>query len=270
MIKIDIRTDAAKAINRLEGIRRDQIPFATAYALTKIAQAAQAALEIDTRRAFDRPTRFTQKAFRITPATKTRLFSSVSVKDEATGAGPAGGSRNRTALAWMSTQTYGGPRPRKGFENALERAKVLPPGWYAIPTQWAPKDAYGNVPASKLNQILSQIRARRDSSQNETPELSARRNSLFTKTGRRKKQATRPSRYFSAQLGGKLKPGIYERVGFAFGSSVRPVFIFTQRQPRYAARFPFQYIVERTYRKTLDFYYKEGFRRAMATARPAA
>jgi hypothetical protein len=266
MIAIDVRADIRSATLALNKLQREQIPFAAAYALTQTAKSAQAALEIETRKAFDRPTRFTQNAFFTKPATKRNLAAYVKVKDEASGSGQPGTARNRTALAWMGTQIRGGMRPRKGFENALERANLLPSGWYAVPTRWAPLDAYGNVPASKINQILSQLRARTDSSQNESPELARLRSAGLTKSGRKAK--VRLARYFVA-LPGKshLAPGIWERNTMSFGSSIRPVFIFTQKRPAYQKRFRFYGVVDATIKKTFRSHFDRGIRLALATAR---
>jgi hypothetical protein len=58
-----------------------QIPFATALALTRLAQGVSAAETVAVIDTFDSPTPFTQKGFRVTPATKRELVAYVNAKD---------------------------------------------------------------------------------------------------------------------------------------------------------------------------------------------
>ena len=69
-MQLDVRVELREALRALENLRRDQIPFATAFALTQCAKAGQADVETQIGRVFDRPTQFTLKAVRTKPATK--------------------------------------------------------------------------------------------------------------------------------------------------------------------------------------------------------
>lgn len=258
-VKIDL-----KGVNRmLDGLAKDQVPFATAYALTQTAKAAQAEVEREIPRVFDRPTPFTQKPVYTRPATKSRLTAEVKIKDTATKGNPA--------VRWLLAEIKGGPRSRKGFENLLQHANgrvpggVMPVGWYAAPTRYAPKDAYGNVPGSAINRILSQMQASRDPGTRETAKARKSRNSI------RSRAKSRPARYFASMPGSArtahLAPGLYERIGFGFGSSIRPIFLYTQTAPRYRQRLRFYDIVNRTVVAQLGLQFKRGVALAKRTAR---
>lgn len=257
MIDLDVRVDLAKAQAMLANLRRGQIPFATAYALTQCAKAAQREVEREMPRVFDRPTPYTMRAIWTKSATKSRLWSEVKVKDEALGGNPA--------VRWLMPQIEGGPRSAKGFERLLQRAGVLPSGWFAVPTSYVQKDAYGNVPASVIRKILSQLQASRDPLTRESAVQKRKRNS------RALRAKSRPSRYFVAYPGqartAQMAPGIYERVAFGFGSAIRPVFVYVSGAPRYRRRLKFYDIVDRTVRAQLGLQFKRGMLLASRTAR---
>lgn len=251
-MQYDVRADIKQAVKALEGLRKDQIPFATAYALTKTAQEAKKNIEADIRRVFDRPTPYTQKGVWIKAATKARLFAKVYLKDESFKGVPAD--------RYLIHQIRGTSRQLKGFERLLQRSGVMPDGWFAVPTNAAPLDQYGNVPGGIITRILSQLQASRDSLANETP-------ASKTRTMRRK--GRRPSRYFVAYPGRAktrhLTPGIYERIGFGFGDSIRPIFIYTAQAPKYRRVLRFDETVQAAVRDDLPRMFEQGFRIAQAT-----
>ena len=256
-MRITVETDLKAFEAAMTGLVKEQIPFATAYALTQTAKAAQKEVEREIPRVFDRPTPFTRQAIRIRPATKRRLQSEVLIKDFA--------AKGNPAVKWLLAQVYGGPRNLKAFEKLLARAGAMPAGWYAVPTSYAPLDQHGNVSGSSINKILSQLQAARDTSTNESAANRMSRNSV----GNRSKK--RLSRYFAVLPGRErtrhLKPGIYERIAFGFGSSVRPIFIYTPNAPRYKPRLRFDKIVRDTVQAQLGLQFKRGFALAARTAR---
>lgn len=251
-MQYDVRADLKDALKMLDGLQKDQIPFATAYALTQTAKAAQKDVEGVIRQVFSAPTPYTQKAVYVRPATKNRLFAQVKLKDES--------SKGVPAVRFLIFHITGGSRGQKGFENLLQRQGLLLPGQYAVPTRAAKLDAYGNVPRGTLNAILSQLQASRDISARETKKSKARA---------MKRRKRRVVRYFVAQAGRAatrhLAPGIYERVGFGFGDAIRPVFIFTERPPKYRKRFPFYETCDRAVQRELVPAFERGFKIAAAT-----
>jgi hypothetical protein len=254
---LNVETNLKEAQQALDKLVAEQIPFATAYALTQTAKAAQREVEKEIARVFDRPTPFTLQAVRTKPATKTRQSAEVLLKDFA--------AKGNPAVRWLRAEVYGGARKQKAFERLLSWSGAMPAGWYAVPTKYAPIDAYGNVSGAQINRILSQLQSRRDLSQNESAAQKTKRNSM----GNRSKQ--RLARYFAVLPGrtrtGHLTPGIYERIGFGFGSAVRPIFIYTQKAPRYSPRLRFDRIVSATVDAQLAFQFKRGVQIAQATAK---
>jgi hypothetical protein len=253
-MQLDVRADMSEALGLLALLRRDQIPFATAYALTKTAEAAKADVEREITRAFDAPTPYTQKAVFIRPAQKNRLFAQVKLKDES--------FKGTPAVRYLIHHIEGTKRQHKGFERQLIQNGLMPSNMFAIATKNAPLDQYGNVPRGMINRILSQLQAQRDTLVNETAESKRRY------LARRNK---RNERYFIAYPGrartAHLTPGIYERVQFGFGNSIRPVFIFTDTAPKYSKRFRFYETINRSVDANLIRKFEEGFRIADRTKR---
>lgn len=253
MIQYDVRGSIAEIESHLTSLGREQVPYATVVALTRSAKFAQAELTRELGRVFDRPTRYTQSAVFVRPATKARMWAEVKIKDETVKGNPA--------VRYLIAQIQGGSRGVKGFEKLLQRNGVMPVGWYAVPTKYIGLDAYGNVPGGVIVKILSQLQASRDSLTNENLKAKRKRNAK-----------ARAGRYFVALPGRQrtkhLKPGIYERLGTAFGSGLRPVMLFVPRAPRYAKRFRFFEIADQTARMRFPIEFAIAMREALRTARP--
>jgi hypothetical protein len=258
-VKVDL-----KGVNKmLDGLAKDQIPFAAAYALTQTVKAAQHEVEKEIPRVFDRPTPYTLKAVAITSATKTRLSAQVRFKDQA--------SSQLPQVKYLYPETEGGPRNVKAFELSMQLSNgrlsggVMPHGWYAVPTSYAPLDKYGNVSRGTILKILSQLQATLDPMVRERAATKKRRDSM------RSRVRKRGGRYFVAMPGAvrtaHLKPGIYERITTGFGSAIKPIFLYVQRAPRYRKRLDFYRIVNDTINAQIAFQFKRGFLQARRTAK---
>lgn len=249
-MQIDIRVNANDFAKQVGVLFKDQIPFATSYAINKTAQRAQIELAREMVRVFDNPTRYTLNGTFIVPSTVKRLYATIKMKDE-------GGKRSVPADKFITPNVKGGPRRLKGFERALERSGLLPNGWYAVPTRAAPRDQHGNVPSGVIVQMLAQLQSLQYG--NETATSRKRRE------GKLIKQGLTVYRYFAVLPGRErnrhLAPGIYER----FDNQIRPVFVYTQRAPRYRPRFDFDGVIQRTYDRTFNQYMTEGFNVALRT-----
>jgi hypothetical protein len=253
-MQLDVRADLKQAERYLQNLRKEDIPFATAYALTKTAQAAQRTVVSEMKRVFDRPKPFTLNGTYVKPATKRDLRALVKLKDGYLGE-HAGESRKGTVDKYLAAQVKGGTRRPKAFEKLLINRGLMPPGMYAVPTSSAPLDPYGNVSAGYFNRVMSQLAIATDSLTN-------------VSAASRKRRRTRTTGFFVAYPGREktkhLAPGIYERIGVGFGKAIRPIFIYTDNAPRYRVRLPFDQIVMRTVRRDLNFYFEQGFRYAQA------
>jgi hypothetical protein len=257
-MQLDVRVNLKEAEKYLTGLRKDQIPFATAYALTQTAKQAQRFIVSEMKRVFDRPKPYTLNGTYVKPATKQSLWALVKLKDGYLGdAGEA--SKRGTADKYLAAQVKGGVRKPKAFEKLLINNGLMPPGYFAIPTSAAPLDPYGNVSAGYFNRIMSQLRIASDPLNNAP---------IKRKRGRR----TRSAGFFVAYPGRvqtkHLAPGIYERIGTGFGSTIRPIFVYTDSPPRYRKRLDFVGLVNKAVERDLPFYFEKGFALANRTARP--
>jgi hypothetical protein len=255
-MQLDVRTDLRSAERYLVGLRRDQIPFVTAYALTQTAKQAQTDIKQEMMRVFDRPKPYTLNGTFVIPAQKNKLFAVVKLKDGLPGPNNQDGIRG-TPDQYLRAQVKGGQRKPKAFEKLLINRGLMPPGMYAIPTNAAPRDPFGNVSAGYFNRIMSQLRIATDPLSNATP-------------ASKKRRRTRTAGYFVAYPGRTqtkhLTPGIYERIGTGFGGAIRPIFIYTDSAPTYRTRLRFDQIVNRTTENWLRIFFEKGFKIAEATS----
>lgn len=204
-----------------------QWQFATALALTRTAGHVRTAEIQEMRTVFDRPTPFTLNSLRTERATRDQLHARVWFRD-----------RNLTDdRHYLDPQVHGGERRDKRFERALQLKGHLTKGKQLVPASGAPTDAYGNVRRGLHSRVLSQLRAQRDPTANET-DRSRRRN--------RRKLA---GRYFYGNPGGRGW-GVWERIGGGrvlggrMGNRLVPVFL-EQRKNQYRPRFAFFAVAER-------------------------
>ena len=233
-----------------------QIEIATQRAVLKTAQAVREAEVEEMKRCFTAPTRFTLNAFKTT-FDKARITATVEIKD-----GYWTRSQN-----YLKTQSIGGERRRKAFENALQRVGVLPAGWMVVPGEGADLDSYGNISVGQIRQILSWFDA---------AELVAGSRQNMEQKGRdKRRKGTKTKRgfeYFAALPGYRsgrgswkngrtqsLEPGIYRRTWFSFPgvrkqtvsvSAIKPVLIFV-KDTNYKPRFMFEQVANQTIDRVL-------------------
>jgi hypothetical protein len=80
-VRLDLRRGLKDLHRDLTVFQQKQIPFATALGLTMLAKGVQGDEAVGVKTTFKSPTPFTQNAFAIIPATKSRLSASVFSKD---------------------------------------------------------------------------------------------------------------------------------------------------------------------------------------------
>jgi hypothetical protein len=230
------RKGVADAIRSMRDVPARVLPYAASTAITRTARTvATQAIPAEMRRVLDRPVRYTLNSLRIQPATRQNLSARVFVKDDA----PNNGTRPED---YLLPQVEGGGRNEKRFERAMRYAGLLPSGWRAMPGQAAPLDAAGNLKRGEIQRILTATRSATDVAQRKTDSKRSRRNA-------------RNAPYFAVTptsgrfVGGeyretasRLMPGVYRREG----NGIKPVLIFTKRQPQYRRRLDFTGVAERT------------------------
>lgn len=201
------------AIRSVRDVPGRVIPYAASTALTKTAQAAQRAIVAEMPRVFDRPTSYTLNALRVVPSTVQTLEARVAVNDI------AGGLPQE---AYLLPEVAGGRRNEKRFERSLRYSGFLRAGERAVPGSAAPLDAAGNLSAATLRGIMRRLQAL-----GQQPR------------GRRVRDG-----YFVGAAGRRATRGVWLREG----RSLRPVLIFTPKQPQYRQRLDFVGIAERAAR----------------------
>lgn len=222
MFKIDVRSNIRDVLKGMESIRRDQVPFATALALTRTAQDVKAAEVDEMRKVFDRPTPYALNSLFIKPATKSNLSAAVWVKDDV--------SKGTPAEKFILPEVEGGERRHKHFELALIRAGLMPSDMYAVPGDRIELDRYGNISGPLIEQILSALGA--------ADTVSGHMSNRTMRS--RKRRGPRPEYFVGRPGNGKGPLGIWQRVG----RGARPIIIFV-KHPAYRPRFNFWAIAER-------------------------
>ena len=228
-----------------------QWQFATAVALTRLAQHVKTAERADMSRSLDRPTPYTLNSLYLQRATPTNQEARVWFKEFAPKGTPAG--------KYLMPQVHGGERPEKRFERSLQHAGLLRAGKQLVPASGAARDQYGNVRRSIYTRILSQLHASSDATQNQT---------ITTKRRARRRGA---QQYFYGNPGGKGR-GVWLRIpggrvlGGRMGSQIVPIFLEAGRH-RYRPRFAFFTIAERVARARYQDEFETAARQTIRTAK---
>jgi len=135
-----------KGFERFTKNYRKQLPFASSVAINNTAFDIRTALNKGTLGAFDKPTKFTQKAFLVTKSKKNNLVAHTFAKDQAS--------------KYIRFGVKGGQRIPKGFElyfGGLADDGTIPPNSYFYPTSFIKYDKHGNVTRSTLKRISKGI-----------------------------------------------------------------------------------------------------------------
>lgn len=246
MMVVSFKADVSDMIRQIGELKSNQIPYATAVALTRTGQQVRDGLVQEMRNVFQSPVNYTLNALYMRRATKQLLTARVGIKDQTGG--------QRSPLHWLATEIEGGARNIKAMELAFTAHGLLPAGWTVVPGAGAKIDGHGNVSSSQINTILSQVKASIASG---------------TRTLRRlRKGELTASPYFVVLPGSpqsmRHAPGIYQRVR---KTSMKAIFIFMPGRPNYRSRFNFYGVAERIARQVFPEEFRKAASAAMATAR---
>jgi hypothetical protein len=248
-MQVTFRPDLRAFLQGVENLKSKQLPFATSMAINRSLNDAKAQVVSTMQRVFETPRPFILRGVRTQYSSKRDLRGRIYLEDFP-GKGVA---VDRVLLA----EVVGGERRFLKFEKALQARNLLPSGMYAVPTKYAPRDAYGNVPGNFVVQVLAYLQA--------FGEQGYKANMTRTSRGRKKLDKAGIG-FFVGQPKPTAPLGIWERRQFASGSAVRPVFIFV-KSVRYQKRLPFYEIVDETLRARFPVHFKAAFDEAMRTAR---
>lgn len=245
---IEIKLDGFADLKRKLADAPRKLETATQRALLKSAHAVKDAEQAEMRRIFDRPTRWTMGAMKVKATDKMTV--SVGILD------PDG--YYKRASSYLGTQVSGGGRKLKAFEKSLQARGIMPSGWFAVPGIGAKMDAYGNMSAGQIRQILSWF----DAAENWA---GSTQNMGFKGREKRRMGTKRNAsgfEYVAIPPGnrGLKQPGIYLRNMYMGkgGKHISPVLIFV-KGARYQARFNF----EKVARDTADAVFHAEFAKAI-------
>lgn len=238
-----------------------------ATALTKTAQAVQIAQRAEMRDVFDRPSPYTLGAVFVDRARADKLEARVGIADSP-------GGRGRAAIKYLRWQMSGGQRTPKAYERALMRAGALPDDMRTVPGKFARLDAFGNISAGQLRQILSQLRIELSSGAISALPVASKADRLLA--GQSTRGAAGPlksdikvarfkvkrvdaaykragGQYVAFPNGrGKLRAGIYQVKSTGFGrTDPKPVLIYVTHTQYEAGRYDFDHVSEQAIKRHL-------------------
>jgi len=218
---VSFETNIAEVTNTLDHTQKWVVPYAASTALSRAAYDARLAEMQKIAGIFDRPNPLTQKSVLYAKATADDLTYRIFIRDEA--------SRGGTAPArYLRPQVKGGGRGPKPYELLLRRVGVLAPDEFTVPARGAKLDRYGNVPASVISKMLSNLKARRD--------VGVMQNTTARSAARNKRAGGAVYFAITEERRSGLPRGIYER---SSRGQVRAVLIFIEGAPHYRARYDF-------------------------------
>ncbi len=218
------------------------IQEAATKALNDTAFKVQKDWKAEMRQVFDRPTAYITSSVRVQQATETNMVAII----EPTYMGGKGVEPSKILRA----EVFGGPRRMKRYEVALQRAGILPNGYFTVPGMGAAPllDQYGNLKGSFIVQLLSYLKT--FSEQGYRSNMTAKRKAKLADKGKTASgyAVINGVEYFVSQgqlPGGKgvhdkanptwhLPPGIFARSGI-HGSNLTSILMFV-RQPHYRKR----------------------------------
>lgn len=250
---VHFRVETGDVLRALKNLAEEDAPIVTAYALTKTAQDIKAD-EIETmKNVFDRPTRFTLNALVVKPAKKKDLVAEVYFKE---------GFGSIPAWRYLGPQVEGGARVHKAHEKRLIRAGHMKDDEFAVPGKGVKLDAFGNIPGSTIERILSQVQAAGGSGYQANATDSRRSKAKRRKSG--SYFVLRPDG--AGRAGRNVAPGIYFRQG---ATGLVPIIMFV-KAPRYQKRFPFYERAQLVFDQRLVSRAREGFDRFVLSKLPRA
>lgn len=180
----------------------------SAEQLNRMTASAKDDLRLKMTSIFDRPTPWAINSLYTSKATDTNLSGAVWLKDDRGISAPNVGV---PAAKFLWAEIYGGLRQPKGVEIALRSMGILLANQFVTPAREWPRDAYGNIRGTDVQQMLTSLRG-----------------------GTTKKE------YFVM-----LDPSSGQHIGIARRkgrNDVQMMYMITNSAPQYQLRYPFRNI----------------------------
>jgi hypothetical protein len=262
---LNVQVDQSSVRNLRQVIERlaeipDAIVRVVRFAVNDTASDVQTRARMEMDRVFDRPTPFMKRGVRVTKAGRPATFGSTkgmsreavaalgkwTVQDVWVYFDPwFGGVPPETVI---SPHVFGGPRKFKPSERRLAAMKGIRA--YMIPTAALPRDSYGNIPGTRMAQILFEL----GTIETANP---------YSKTREERLRRTGRTYFIFYARGAKYPIGIAERCG----DKVRLVIRFVQ-SVNYQKRYDFfeisrKQVMHSLPRHFIRLFEKEAIRRGL-------
>ena len=237
-IRFTIDEDITKLSNRLSNIQRQQLPFATALAMTRTVQGLEREQRKEMRRVFDKPVRWTMNSLAKQTANKKHkpINARVFFKEDA--------PKGTPACKYLTPNIEGGMRRQKRHEVLLSRK--LGATIFTAPAKDAPINAAGNITGGNYTRILAALQS--------FEEVGFQGNS--TTKSRKRNKAVRG--YYVAHKDGRAT-GVRQRVG----NESKQILNFTTKAPSYSKRYDFYGLGDRYINKFLPSNFRSALRLAL-------
>lgn len=257
MITFSVKSDLEEVVSKWARIAGDQMPYATAVALTRTAKAAKEEIERQLPSLIDRPTPYTMRGFRLYPATKNKLLAEVDFRSAF--------GRGTSARDYLAPLVYGGERKLKAFERSLERTGLVPSGYAALPGDAAKLDAYGNMSRGQIIQILSYFKAFGE--QGYRANITDKRKRSMAQ-GSKQTGGRGVSYFIGRPAGGRMPLGVWQKTSFGSSSSaIKPIIIFVSK-PTYRQQLDVPGIAKRVITERFAMELRRSVAEAKRTAIP--
>lgn len=254
---VSIKFDGLAEVQQRMKISEKQTRFALSRTLNIVVKPVMEDQRKEMRDVFDRPTPWTLNSQRqYGKATKDKLETTVDFK----------ANFNKGGIdpdKYLTPEIQGGRRRLKRYEVALRSVGALPDDMFTVPGEAARLDAYGNISAGQVVQLLAFFKA--------FPEAGYKSNMSEKDRARlakdKKRSGQRGYTYFAGRVGdGRGPEGIWQRFQTAFGTAVKPVLIFV-KTATYEPVYDIDYTANRTMERELQPTFDAEFERAMASAK---
>jgi hypothetical protein len=232
---------------RFANLRKNEIPSAIRNTLNDLAKDNRAMIVREIPQVFDRPVPIVKGMPRYVSTNNRELQS----KLELTGFG-RGGKKSSASWAFLP-HIPGEPDRRrpKGLEPRMRKAGLMTSSEWLMPTDAAPRDAYGNVKPSEVGRMIADIGAFQQGARDA---WNTKRANLAKGKGR-----NRAGIYFWLRRKSKgAASGIFRRIG----NQIAPMFIIT-REPRYKKTFRWADTVKRYTATRIDYHAQRAIAQAI-------
>lgn len=269
---------------QIMGELKKQLPFAISKALNETGFLVIKDLKEEMNRVFDNPSPFALRSTRFRKATKTKLSFEIGLQDfpgradqkddeDTLNLRVSGTSRGQQTAGnkFLYPQIYGGPRNARSSERRLREIGVMNDNQFWVKGEGARLNKYGDIAPGQIVQLLSALKAFRDSGSNQNYNPGDKKTVGWRKSKNPLAEKLLVIKEYKNK--GKLYPGIYKltnpvksKSGKVRYENVSPILIFMQN-PQYKKRYDFFGVGQRSFDNKFENKLNEAIQYALATAK---